>query len=40
MVDEEDDEGDEGNTMESTSQVKVAVWKVTFNFMILLSIFY
>ena len=37
-ADEEVDEDDEGNDTESTSQVKVAVLKVCFDFMILLSI--
>ena len=35
-VDEEDDEDDEGNGTESTSQVKVAVQKVGFDFKLLL----
>jgi hypothetical protein len=35
-VDEEDEEDDEGNGTESTSQVKAAVQKVSFDFMLLL----
>jgi hypothetical protein len=35
-VDEEDEEDDEGNGTESTSQVKAAVHKVSFDIMILL----
>jgi hypothetical protein len=37
-ADEEADQDDEGNDTESTSQVKAAVLKVSFDFMILLSI--
>ena len=37
-ADEEADEDDEGNDTESISQVKAAVLKVCFDFMILLSI--
>jgi hypothetical protein len=37
---EEDEEDDEGNTTESTSQVKAAVLKVSFDFIILLLISY
>lgn len=39
-VNEEDDEDDEGNGTESTSNVEAAVRKVSFNFMIPLSISY
>jgi hypothetical protein len=39
-ADEEDIKDDEGNTTEYTSQVKAAVWKVSFDFMIFLSISY
>ena len=38
IADEEADEDDKGNNTESTSQVKAAVLKVSFNFMILFSI--
>jgi hypothetical protein len=37
---EEDEEDDEGNTTESTSQVKAAVLKVSFDFIVLLLISY
>ena len=39
-ADEEDEEDDEGSTTESTSQVKAAVLKVSFDFLILSLISY
>ena len=40
MADEEDEEDDEGSSTESASQVKAAVLKVSFDFMILSLISY
>jgi len=39
-ADEENEEDNKGNATESASQVTVALWKVSFDFMTLLSISY